>query len=380
MDDGAPARTQAAAAVIAWKDRRPGWRKFAIVGGIAFVAVAGALFAWSQFRPPITRILEVVPTTVEKVLAVVGRVQPHRTVQIKSLNAGEIARVLRREGDRVEPGEPLAIVRSAVERAQVAVNAGQLQAARTEAARARQAYDRTRTLADKGFATRAALIEATATLQRANAAVSSASAAARASVAHAGEFTVRAPMRGVVLARLVDDGQIVSPATELFELGSVGDLEIEAEVDEAYGDIIHTGMAVRAVVSGADAAFNASVTEVAPRIDASTGGRVVRIALDAGLALAPGRSVDVTIVVARKGDVITVPRRAIFASGRDQSVYVVDADGYVRLRLVKIENWPSVDAIVESGLARGDRVVAAPAERRPAQKVRAIADASGEGK
>ena len=41
MDDGAPARTQAAAAVIASKDRRPGWRKFAISGDLEKVDIAG---------------------------------------------------------------------------------------------------------------------------------------------------------------------------------------------------------------------------------------------------------------------------------------------------------------------------------------------------
>lgn len=342
-----------------------------------FVVAAALLCAiliigggWYFLRPPDIDVLEIESRPVEIVLSVVGRVRPENLVDVRSPNAGQVVRLFRDDGDTVAAGEPLAIVRSTVEQAQADAGSARERAARAELTRARLAYNRTRTLSDRGFASVAALDEARAVLQSAEAGLAAASAERRAAAAQTGEFTIRAPMTGIVLVRPIDNGQVVSPETTLFQLGSRDGVELQADVDEAYADVLRPGMSVRAALSGSDEVFAARITEVSPRVDPTTGGRLIKLAPVEAMNIPPGRSVDITIIVARREAGFVVPRQAVINATTQPTVYVVDQRGIVRERSIEIADWPSLNAIIDSGLAEGDRVVLAPAETMPSARVR----------
>lgn len=346
--------------------RRRIWAAALVFGAAAIVAVA----SWWLVRPPEVSVLAVNPKPVEIVLSVVGRVRPEQLVDIRSRNAGQIIQLLHDEGDVVAAGAPLAIVRSTVEQAQTQAEGARVKAAEAELNRARLLFDRTQALAGRGFATRAALEEARAAMLSAEAALSAASATRRAAAERVGEFTIRAPMAGVVLVRPIDNGQIVSPETTLFQMGSGSAMELRAEADEAYADALRPGMTARAALTGSDKVFAARVSEVSPRVDPVTGGRAIRLRAVGAGQMPAGRSVDITIIVTRKEAGIVIPRQAVINATAAPSVYIVDADGIVHERSITLADWPSQDAIVESGLADGDRVVLNPAETAPSSRVR----------
>ncbi|HRJ63517.1 MAG TPA: efflux RND transporter periplasmic adaptor subunit, partial [Brevundimonas sp.] len=216
-----------------------------------------------------------------------------------------------------------------------------------------------------------------AALDTAEANVAAASAAVRASAERARAFTIVAPMAGIVLVRPIDNGQVVAAGETLFELGSATGVEIRAEVEEAYADALRPGQMARAALSGSTVIFSARVTEVSPKVDSSTGGRMVRLSADGGPDLPPGRSVDVTIVVDQREGAIVVPRSAVVDASAAAKVYVVDADNIVRLRPITMARWPSVNAIVETGLRPGDRVVLDPGSTSPGARIRPVAPMSG---
>ena len=56
----------------------------------------------------------------------------------------------------------------------------------------------------------------------------------------------------------------------------------------------------------------------------------------------------------------------------EPKVYVIGADNRVAVRRVRVADWPSTAAIVESGLSPGDRLVLAPTKVRPGQRVRPV--------
>ncbi len=170
--------------------------------------------------------------------------------------------------------------------------------------------------------------------------------------------------------RPIDNGQLVSPETTLFQLGSGDAVELRAEADEAYADSLRPGMAARAALTGSDTVFAARITEVSPRVDPITGGRAIRLQPAGGGPIPVSRSVDITIIVARREAGIVIPRQAVINATTAPAVYVVDAGGSVRARAITITDWPSRDAIVERGLANGDRIVLAPAETAPGDRVR----------
>jgi RND family efflux transporter MFP subunit len=337
------------------------------------VAVAiGGFVVWWGGRPAEVEVITLAPTTVERALAVVGRARPTDLVSVQSQNAGQIISLLHDDGDVVAAGAPLAIVRAAVERAQVQADAARVRAARAEVRRAQLAFNRTQVLAGKGFAAKAALDEARAALQSAQASLDAATATTAAVVEREKEFTVRAPMAGVVLYRPVDNGQVVGATTTLFQLGSLDGVEIQAQVDEAYADALKVGMAARASPSGANSVFAARVTEVSPQVDSTTGGRLIKLIPVEGPALAPGRSVDVTIVVERLENGLVIPRQSVVDATTAPKVYVVDADDRVQPRRITIARWPSTNAIIQSGLSAGDRVVLNPSKTKPSAHVRPV--------
>ena len=346
--------------------------------------VATAVGGFYRLRPPEATIETIAPKTVEIALAVVGRARPSDLVDIKSPHAGQIVRIFRDDGDRVAADEPLAIVRSAVEQAQNDADLARASAARAEATRAALAYERVRALAADGFVSKAALDEARATLLSAQAALAAADAQGRATAAKTGEFTIRAPMAGTVLVRPIDSGQVVSTETTLFQLGSRQGVEIHADVDETYADALRPGMTARASLSGSASQFAAHVIEVSPRVDASTGGRLVKLAPDSALQIPSGRSIDVTILVATRRNAIVVPRQAILDATTAPHVLIVDENDIARARSVKIAAWPSPNAIIETGLAVGDRVILfpdaieAPTKVRPRQRAADDAPSSDE--
>lgn len=339
---------------------------------LAAITVAAAVVAWVvvSTRPAEVAVLEIRPQTVEQSLSVVGRVWPVQLVRVASPNPGQVIRLFHDEGDQVAAGAPLAVILATVEQAQTEVDVAHARAARAEAAEARLNYQRTRTLHERGFAAQAALDAALATLETAEANVEAASALVRASAERAREFTIRAPMAGVVLVRRIDNGQVVGAGESLFELGSATDVEIRVEVEEAYADGLRPGQTARAALSGSTEVFPARVSEVSPRVDSSTGGRIVRLTALGGQGLSPGRSIDVTVIVAQRQDAIVVPRSAVLNATAAAHVYVVDTNDIVRARRITVARWPSVNALVDSGLHAGDRVVLDPSATRPETRVR----------
>lgn len=348
-------------------DRR---RRRRLIAGTILAVSFVLLVRWWLLRPLETGVLEIQPRPIELVLSVVGRVRPENLIDVRSQNAGLIVALLSDDGDTVEAGAALAIVRSTVAQAQADAGTAREVAARAELTRAKLALDRTTILAERGFVSEDALEEARAAFTSKEAALAAAAAERRGASAQAGEFTIRAPMAGIILFRSVDPGQVISPETTLFELGSRGGVEVHAEVDEVYADALRPGMPARAALSGSDRVFEAYVAAVSPRVDATTGGRLVKLEPVDAMELPPGRSVDITIVVERRPHGVSVPRSAVIDAATRPAVYIVDPRGIVAVRPIEILDWPSLDAIVESGLVGGDRIVLAPGDTRPSDRVR----------
>jgi RND family efflux transporter MFP subunit len=185
--------------------------------GLALLLAAWAV--WRVSRPPEIPVERLRPETIEISLAVVGTVKPDQLIDVRSPNAGQIAALYLDEGAMIAEGAPMAVVRAVIEYAQVDAAAARQRAATAEVSRARLAFLRTRSLAEKGVAAEAALDEARATFEAAEAELAAATADRRAADARAGEFTILAPIAGLVLERPVENGQFVSNQNDPVPIG-----------------------------------------------------------------------------------------------------------------------------------------------------------------
>jgi RND family efflux transporter MFP subunit len=346
---------------------------------IVIMLIIGAASIYIRATAPQTvKVAILTDGPAEQSLSVVGRVRPMNLVKIQSERAGAVVELLYDEGDQVSKGALLARVRAEQERAAIAVTAAQIKSLEAQLSLAVKKQQRLKTLFAQGWVTRTVMEEADAAVAAGSASLQAGQASARQALAAAREFDIVAPMTGTILSRPIDAGQVVSTATILFEIGSAGPIEIEAEIDEYYADEVPLAADVIISPSGSDQRFKGRITEISPRIDSSTGGRLMRFASQTDDAsLRPGRSVNITIVVKKYDSILSVPRSSLFKNRGQNRVYVVESRKAVP-RNVKLVDWPGSNVIITDGVKAGERVILDPLSVQADEKVDVVVSNSDE--
>ena len=185
--------------------------------------------------------------------------------------------------------------------------------------------------------------------------------------------TVRAPVDGDILTIHHESEAVVAAGTPLVEIGDPAKLEVVAELLSADAVRIREGAEAR-VEGWGGAPLEARVRRIEPSgfTKVSTLGieeQRVRVILDltggaqARPGLGHGYRVTVAIVVKRHDDVLLVPLGALFRQGSDWAVFVAGADDRAALRKIGIGARDARHALVEAGLAEGERVILHPSDR-----------------
>jgi RND family efflux transporter MFP subunit len=319
---------------------------------------AGVVRPWEP-KPIKVAVETVVPGPASRILAVNGRIEAQTQVDVKPTVGGQLKSVDVAEGDRVKAGDLLATLDDAQQQSAVAQTNSALDAAQAQLQQAKINFERARSLGDS--ISRSDLDKVQLALQTAQNEVDRLGAAQTQALSLLAEYSIKAPFDGTVLTRGVDPGQVVSNTTVLFAFADLEHLRAQASIDEVYSAEIRRGLAARLQPSGYNRTFDGEVSFVSPTVDASTGGRLIRVSIDdtAGLALPIGLTVNLNIVVDELADVITVPRAAILEPDTAPAVLVLEAGKAVR-RPIEFVDWPSARLIVSSGLAAGDQVIADP--------------------
>lgn len=337
-------------------------RRRRVIYWLILVLAAGAGAAWAIVNQPwVPKPTAVAAESVRsgpasRVLAINGRVVPARQVEISSTISGRVARVAVAEGDRVAAGTLLLTLDDTQQVAAVAEAQSQVEAAKSKLTQAQQANERAKGLGDS--ISQKALDDARFAAQSAKDDLSRVEALLVQAKTRLAEYAVRAPFDGTVLSSGADPGQVVGSSTSLFLFADLTELNAEASVDELYAAEVHRGHRAIARPVGHTGTIEGGVQYVSPRVDASTGGRLVRVSLPGAgeLSLPVGLTVMLNILVDSKLDAITIPRSALL-DGDAPAVYVIEQGKAVR-RAVDFIDWPSERLIVTSGLGGGEVLVA----------------------
>lgn len=314
-------------------------------------------------RPTQVRTARVTTGPIAEWVRLYGRITapPDRDATLAPQVAGVLLSVSVREGESVKKDALLARVDAAP--LDDAVRAAEAAARRAEAEEAyrKSAAERTRSLVDRGVASRqdAEADEAAAVSAEAGQAeAASALATARRRRAWA---EVRAPFEGVAVRVLRRAGDSVdgTPATPVVQLASPEGEQITAEATaEALTRIASGNPAEIEMTGAARAPIEARVLRVGRSVDGATGTGTVRLAFQTGGAdFALGLGVVVRIAVARHEGAIQVPARAIVRGEGGVTQVVVLDRGKAAVRTVTT-GLHDVDRVeIVSGLAAGDAVV-----------------------
>jgi RND family efflux transporter MFP subunit len=284
---------------------------------------------------------------------------------------GRVVRVLVDAGSWVRAGQVLAIVDRSVQAQQAAQLAAQVESAKANAALAQSNYDRAIALQGRGFVSKAEIDSKKATRDAAFAQVRVAQAQLAGMRAEIGRLNVTAPTAGLIMARSVEVGQIVSPGSgPLFRLAEGGQMEMRAQLSQQDLANVHVGMTASVTPVGSDRSFTGQVWQVAPMIDPQSRLGDVRIAVPYDPVMRPGGFAEVRIT----GGTTTaplLPQSAVLSDDRGNYVYIINQKNEVERRDIKIGTVGDNGVTVGSGLSGNEAVVlSAGPFLNPGQKVK----------
>lgn len=272
---------------------------------------------------------------------------------------GRVSSRLVEVGDTVGVGAVLARMDNSDLRLRERDLAARLAASRAERADAASALRRAVELRPKGFVSQADLDRATYRDLAAAAQVEALTAQlglARRELAYAG---LTAPTAGVITARMIEAGQVVSAGQPAFSLAQAGQIEAVFDLPEHQRAGLPDTVQVR-LWTQPDQPLTAQVREIAPQ--AADGSRTYRVRATLPVTDGPPPGLGSSATVAFAGPVAlpAIPPGAVLKrdDGRP-AVWVVDGNGAVRLRPITLCPVQGDRVCIADGLAAGDWVVTA---------------------
>ena len=270
---------------------------------------------------------------------------------------GRVTRVLADAGTWVRAGQVLAVVDRSVQTQQAAQQSAQIEAAKAQAALAQSDYDRAIALQGRGFISKAEIDSKKASRDAAYAQVRVAQAQLGATRAQIGQLNVIAPAAGLVLARSVEVGQTVGPASgALFRIAEGGQMEMRAQLSQQDLANVHVGMPAEVTPVGSSTSFTGTVWQVAPVIDAQSRLGEVRIAVPYAPAMRPGGFAQAKISSGSTAAPL-LPQSAVLSDEKGNYVYIANARNEIERRPIKIGTVDDGGVTIASGLSGDERVV-----------------------
>ncbi|WP_333573414.1 efflux RND transporter periplasmic adaptor subunit [Sphingomonas sp.] len=283
---------------------------------------------------------------------------------------GIVTRVLVDAGSWVQKGQVLATVDRSVQAQTAESLAAQIRVAEADAKLAQANLERAQKLVGNGFISRADIDQKTAARDQALARVRVAKAQFAETQARNRRLDIRAPEAGLVLARQIEPGQIVSSGSgTLFRMAMDGQLELRTQLSEADVQKLHVGAPAEVTPVGSQTSFKGQVWQVSPVIDPTSRLGIARIALPYNPALRPGGFASARIVAGAVTSVI-LPQSAVQSDQQGTYVYILNDKNEAVRRDVKAGDVSDQGVRITSGLTGNERVVmTAGAFLNPGQKV-----------
>ncbi len=315
------------------------------------------------------QVVTIAPTTITRTLQLPGTVEYNqfRTTPVLTPVGGPVGRILAVPGEWVRAGQPLLEVRSpdySGARAAYLKAKAAAQLARENERRAQDLYEHHAIAQQALEQAQASQAQAEAALQNAIAALhvlgvsNPASAAGQASPV----LPVVAPIAGMVVARNVAPGQLVSAGGQVFTISDMGSVWVQVHVYERQLGVITVGQPVAITASAYPGrVFHGRISYIGATLDPKTRTVQARIVTaNPGARLKNQMFVTAVVRAGVISHALTVPNSAILRDNVNHPfVYLATARrGQFRRRLVDIGPSQNGRTQILAGLKTGDRVLA----------------------
>ena len=260
-----------------------------------------------------------------------GQIEPLRVVEVKSRVGGEVLRIPVETGQELAQGTLIAMVdprdvRNALSQAEADLALAGARVANTSVQRRRAEK-----LAKEGLLS-AQDLEATQ-LQETDARAQLLKARTNRDLARekAGDVDIRAPIAGTIIEKTVEQGQIIASAsgnvsggTTLVKMADLSTVQARALVDETDIGRVRAGQPATVTVEAYPGrTFRGTVAKVEPQavVDQNVTMFPVLVELEnPERLLKPGMNAEVSVSIARREDVVTVPNGAVVSPREAASV------------------------------------------------------------
>lgn len=346
-----------------------------VVGSVLFFAFDGSAKKDEEFKT----VAVIKGTIVEKALAV-GRIEPKREISVKSKNGGIVRKIYAEIGDYVKVGDPLLDVAPDPTPIEFAEAKRQVEMQEVTFANAKREYDRAKSLHDKQLISgqefdnvkatydeeelrtkltreRLSLIESGRTLVIADRSV---------------DNIIKSPISGMVLSRLVEEGDPVVPlttyqaGTELMSLAEMEDLIFKGNVDEIDVGKLKVGMKTEIEIGAlTSTTVTGTLTKISPKAHKEEGSTLFEVEIEIDsvgqTVLRAGYSANAQVIIKKAADILLAPERLVKVTDSVSTAEVQDAiTKLVSTRTVKTGMSDGINIEVTEGLKEGELLVERP--------------------
>ena len=393
-------------------------RSTLILAGVLVIAVLGILRffgnsakAGASAEPSLRPVAVALVTRrpVVNSLTLSGAFRPYQQVDVHAKVAGFIRKIYVDVGDHVKTGQVLAVLevpelsaqvagaKADIQRYQDAVRRSKSEIQRAESTHAayHAAYSRLKQASESrpGLIAEQELDDSMAKDKETEAQTESARAALAESesqlVAVRADLDrlsaleayshITAPFAGVVTKRYADTGALIQAGTSsstqslpVVQLAEWSKLRLVVPVPESAVPQIHLGSVVHVRVGALNRTFEGRVARFADALDSQTRTMETEIDVDnRDGTLVYGMYAEAKIILQQQNNVLTIPIQALERNSAGGTVLLVDAQGRVEERQVKLGAESSDRVEILAGLAENDQVVIGNrGEFRAGEKVR----------
>ncbi len=315
------------------------------------------------------RVSPVERRTLRRMLKTTADLKPEREVKVASLVSERIVSFNVENGDFIEKGEVIAVIRSDALQQAIAQLDAEIDAVDAELTARRLDLNRGRKLYRQQAISRQNFEQLQSAYDTVAARKESLLASRAQQLINQQNSTIRAPISGVVANKTLQVGDLASPQVTLCSLYAIDVLKVALQVGESDAARVTEGQPVRLTIDAWPRRhFQGSVARIFPYLDPQTRSATVEIELknpplgDTGRReLSPGMFGSAELVLEEARDVMSVPARALLFeqsdAGAEVEVLFVVEQGRARMRRPEIGLREDTFVEIERGVEEGELVV-----------------------
>ncbi len=306
---------------------------------------------------------------VSETLSLVGTLAANEMVEIKSESDGAVAEINFTEGQRVEQGRLLIQLDESKWTASVAEAEANFKLSQANFERSKQLF-KDNLIAQQEF-------DLTASLFQAN------QASLELKKRMMKDARIHAPFAGVVGARQVSPGQVISRNMTLTWLVDLDPVKVEISVPERFLGQLSVGQAIAVRLAAYPGeTFQGEVYFIAPQVDVNTRTAFIKARVkNPDFKLKPGMFANLELTLKIRDSAVVIPEMALvqLLDGERATIYTVDESSAAKATPVKLGVRLAGLVEVLEGLLGGEKVIIEGTQKiGPGAKVKLAAQGAGE--